>query len=114
MELKSAFATALRDLRNLRGLTQEDFALVSSRTNVSLLERGKTIPTLEKLAQLCTVLEFHPLTVMAICYSLKEELSVDALLGLVVLEMEQLDSLLSDRDNVVEAGTVTDGESNSK
>ncbi|WP_110948351.1 helix-turn-helix domain-containing protein [Pseudomonas bohemica] len=91
MELKSAFASALLDLRALRNLTQEDFTGVSSRTNLSLLERSKTIPTIEKLSQICGVLDVHPLTLMAICYSKKEGLPASEILAHVADELESLD-----------------------
>jgi transcriptional regulator with XRE-family HTH domain len=68
MELTEAFGQTLRLLRHHKGLTQEDFSLVSSRTNVSLLERGGTIPTLEKMEQLCEILEIHPVTLVAACF----------------------------------------------
>lgn len=42
--------------------------MVSSRTFISMLERGKTSPTLEKLDELCSVLEIHPATLVALTY----------------------------------------------
>ncbi|WP_448119599.1 helix-turn-helix domain-containing protein [Pseudomonas serbica] len=72
MELNEAFGATLREARLRRNLTQEDFSLVSSRTNVSLLERGGTNPTLEKLEALCSVLEVHPVTLLAACYLRKQ------------------------------------------
>ncbi|MEI1199550.1 helix-turn-helix transcriptional regulator, partial [Pseudomonas aeruginosa] len=54
MEVRDSFGKALRLVRQRRGLAQEDFSLVSSRTFVSMLERGATSPTLEKLDSLCT------------------------------------------------------------
>ncbi|MDC3822933.1 helix-turn-helix transcriptional regulator [Pseudomonas aeruginosa] len=65
MEVRDSFGKALRLVRQRRGLTQEDFSLVSSRTFVSMLERGTTSPTLEKLDSLCTVLDIHPVTLLA-------------------------------------------------
>jgi transcriptional regulator with XRE-family HTH domain len=47
--MKLAFAKALRHARKSRGLTQEDFSDVSSRTYMSTLERGKKSPTLDKI-----------------------------------------------------------------
>jgi transcriptional regulator with XRE-family HTH domain len=90
MELRAAFASTLRDLRAQRKLSQEDFSVVSSRTNLSLLEREKTMPTLEKLAQLCSVLDVHPLTLMVLCYSKKDGLAASEVLKQV---SEQLQSL---------------------
>lgn len=72
MELRKAFGATLRQVRLQKGLTQEDFALVSSRTNVSLLERGGTSPTIDKLEELCSTLGIHPVSLMAACYMRKE------------------------------------------
>ena len=60
---------ALRLLRDRRGLTQEDFSLVSSRTYVSGLERGMKSPTLNKIEQIASVLNVHPLTLLALSYA---------------------------------------------
>lgn len=83
MELKTAFAQTLRETRTKRKLTQEDFSPVSSRTNISLLERGKTVPTLEKLDQISTLMEVHPLTLMAMCYAKRDSTSIACLLKLI-------------------------------
>jgi transcriptional regulator with XRE-family HTH domain len=72
MELRKAFGATLRQVRLQKNLTQEDFALVSSRTNVSLLERGGTSPTLDKLEELCSALGIHPVSLLAACYMRKE------------------------------------------
>jgi transcriptional regulator with XRE-family HTH domain len=90
MELKAAFATVLRFVRRQRGLTQEDFSDVSSRTNISLLERGGTIPTLEKLEDICAVLGIHPVTMLALCYAEKGHISVEAIAEVVVEECRNL------------------------
>ena len=70
MEVRDSFGKALRFVRQSKGLTQEDFSLVSSRTFVSMLERGATSPTLEKLHSLCSVLGIHPVTLLAMTYLL--------------------------------------------
>jgi len=72
MELRKAFGATLRQVLLQKNLTQEDFALVSSRTNVSLLERGGTSPTLDKLEELCSALGIHPVSLVAACYMRKE------------------------------------------
>lgn len=93
MELRTAFALTLRGLRAQLNLSQEDFSVVSSRTNVSLLERAKTIPTLEKLEHLCTVLNVHPLTVLALCYTAKDGMSAETLLLQLSEELRALGHL---------------------
>ncbi|UNM17112.1 helix-turn-helix domain-containing protein [Pseudomonas sp. ArH3a] len=72
MELNTAFGLALKQVRKRQQLTQEDFSNISSRTYLSTLERGLKSPTLEKLEQLSSVLNVHPLTMMAVAYMHKE------------------------------------------
>jgi transcriptional regulator with XRE-family HTH domain len=69
MTQKSSFATALRTTRKARGLSQEAFSDVSSRTYLSSLERGLKSPTLNKVAELCAVMEVHPLTLLTLAYA---------------------------------------------
>lgn len=52
-----------------RGLSQEDFGFVSSRTYVSSLERGSYSPTLNKIDELAEVLNVHPLVLLTLTYS---------------------------------------------
>jgi transcriptional regulator with XRE-family HTH domain len=96
MELRNAFGSTLRYLRGQLNLSQEDFSVVSSRTNISLLERGKTIPTIEKLNQLCSVLELHPLTVMTLCYCRTDSMSPEELLNQVLLELRSVQNTASE------------------
>ncbi|MCF6752606.1 helix-turn-helix domain-containing protein [Pseudomonas stutzeri] len=72
MELKRAFGLALKQLRSERNLSQEDFSDISSRTYLSTLERGLKSPTLEKVDELASVLEVHPLTLLVGGYLLKD------------------------------------------
>lgn len=73
MELKQALAQALRQTRTSRGLTQEDFGDVSSRTYVSTLERGLKSPTLEKLVELSARMDVHPLSLLVEVFLLTDE-----------------------------------------
>ncbi|MBU9561676.1 helix-turn-helix domain-containing protein [Burkholderia multivorans] len=59
---------ALRMLRQAKGVSQEDFGIVSSRTYISTVERGLKSPTLGKIEQLAGVLGVHPLTLIATAY----------------------------------------------
>lgn len=68
MELKQAFGTALKKLRSERKFSQEDFSDVSSRTYLSTLERGLKSPTIEKVDELASVMDVHPLTILVGCY----------------------------------------------
>ena len=73
MELKQAFGQALRKTRAVRGLTQEDFADVSSRTYMSTLERGIKSPTRDKLVEIAARMEVHPLSLLTEAFLLVDE-----------------------------------------
>jgi transcriptional regulator with XRE-family HTH domain len=68
MGQRDNFAKALRRARTARGMTQEDFSITSSRTYVSMLERGVRSPTLSKINELSEALGIHPLTLLALAY----------------------------------------------
>lgn len=68
MTIRKAFGKALRMVRIARGLTQEDFGIVSSRTYVSSLERGQKSPTIDKLDDLARVLRIHPVALLALAH----------------------------------------------
>lgn len=70
MAIRKAFGNALRVSRKSRGLSQEDFSEISSRTYLSCLERGLKSPTLEKIHVLAERMEIHPLTLLTITYLL--------------------------------------------
>lgn len=88
MELKQAFGAALKKLRSERKLSQEDFSDVSSRTYLSTLERGLKSPTIEKVDELATVMDVHPLTILVGCYLLRDnKASLDELFSRVRTEL---------------------------
>lgn len=68
MAAKHTLSEALKTIRKARGLSQEAFSDVSSRTYLSSLERDLKSPTLNKLAELCEVMEVHPLTLLTLAY----------------------------------------------
>lgn len=69
MKSKASFPVALKRVRKARGLSQEAFSDVSSRTYLSSLERDLKSPTLNKINELCQVLQVHPLTLLALAYA---------------------------------------------
>ena len=90
-EHQNKFSKALKQLRDARGLPQEAFSLVSSRTYVSSLERGLKSPTLLKVDELAEVLGVHPLTLLTLAYvGPKHTGAADALVGMVLKELELL------------------------
>lgn len=68
MRSGAEFGNALKRLREIVDVTQEDFGLISSRTYISTIERGLKSPTLGKIEQLAGVLGVHPLTLLTVAY----------------------------------------------
>lgn len=59
--------------------SQEDFFKVSGRTYLSELERGLKTPTLDKIDALASTIGIHPISLLAECYKIKDEVSIDDL-----------------------------------
>lgn len=85
-----SLAKALKTVRKARGLSQEAFSDVSSRTYMSTLERDLKSPTLSKLAELCEVMEVHPLTLLTLAYAGNSERQADQLLEQVRQELKEI------------------------
>jgi transcriptional regulator with XRE-family HTH domain len=62
MDLKEAFGQVIRELRDQRGLSQQELADYSEvdRTYISGLERGINAPTLSTIYKLAEVLKIKP------------------------------------------------------
>ena len=95
MAARYSLAKALKTVRKARGLSQEAFSDVSSRTYMSTLERDLKSPTLNKLAELCKVMEVHPLTLLTLAYAGDDTHKADELLARVRQEFE---AVLKERD----------------
>ncbi|HFX0594353.1 TPA: helix-turn-helix domain-containing protein [Pseudomonas aeruginosa] len=95
MAAKHSLAAAIRTVRKARGLSQEAFSDVSSRTYMSTLERDLKSPTLHKLTELCEVMEVHPLTLLTLAYAGDDTRKADELLAKVRQEFE---TVLKERD----------------
>lgn len=83
-------AQALKTVRKARGLSQEAFSDVSSRTYMSTLERDLKSPTISKLAELCEVMEVHPLTLLTLAYAGDSTRKTDQLLAQVRQELKEI------------------------
>ena len=92
MTIRKALGQALRSIRTTRGLTQEDFSDVSSRTYLSTLERGLKSPTLDKLEEIASTLNVHPLSLIALAYANQEQLAVGVMLDAIRSELDRLQS----------------------
>ena len=95
MAAKHTLSEALKTIRKARGLSQEAFSDVSSRTYMSTLERDLKSPTLHKLTELCEVMEIHPLTLLTLAFAGDSPRKADELLAQVRRELE---SVLKERD----------------
>lgn len=95
MAAKDSLAKAIRTVRKARGLSQEAFSDVSSRTYMSSLERNLKSPTLHKLTELCEVMEVHPLTLLTLAYAGDSPRKADQLLAQV---RQELEAVLKARD----------------
>jgi len=92
MQDHEAFGLVLKKVRKKKRLAQEDFDSVSSRTYLSAVERGLKNPTLDKIGQLASVMDVHPLSLLAAAYLTQHEgQSLDALLTLVKDQLTALD-----------------------
>lgn len=62
MNLQEAFSTILRNNRRSCGISQEELAhrCDLDRTYISLLERGKRMPTINVVFKLCEALSIKP------------------------------------------------------
>ncbi|WP_159912428.1 helix-turn-helix domain-containing protein [Pantoea sp. 18069] len=89
-KVKSSLPDAIRIIRKARGLSQEAFSDVSSRTYLSSLERGLKSPTLKKLEELCGVLGVHPLTLFLITYAGKDAIATESLISIARKEIIKL------------------------
>jgi transcriptional regulator with XRE-family HTH domain len=93
MTQQMGIGKAIRIVRKARGLTQEDFSDISSRTYLSSLERNLKSPTLDKLTQLASILKVHPVTLVAL--STLSEPDKDLVTGLLALLDRELGNFTS-------------------
>jgi len=91
MEIKEAFGLALKEARLAKGLTQEDFSVVSSRTYISTLERNIYSPSLEKVDDIARHIGIHPLTLITMSYlKMTSDGSVETLHNQIDSEIREL------------------------
>lgn len=90
MDLRTGLARALQLTRKSKGITQEDFSDVSSRTYISSLERGLKSPTVEKLDELASVLGVHPVSLFLLTYLVAEGADLSKLLKRIESEVNEV------------------------
>ena len=91
MDIKKSLGLAIKQSRNAKKITQEDFSGISSRTYISTLERGLYSPTVEKVDAIAKVIGIHPLTLLTLSYLVDmNETDPTGLLSQVHVELSQL------------------------
>ncbi len=91
MKTRHKFGKALKLTRKAKGLTQEDFSIISSRTYMSTLERAIYSPTLDKIDGLAETLNVHPLTLLTLSYlPTKNKKKLDVLLKKVTKQINEI------------------------
>lgn len=90
MANRHSLSEALKWTRQARGLSQEAFSGVSSRTYLSSLERGMKSPTLSKIKALCRVLRIHPVTLLTLSFTGGSQKQIEALQARVRREIQAL------------------------
>lgn len=89
MKFRQALAKAIKQARMAKKLTQEDFSDVSSRTYLSVLERGQKSPTLSKLIEISNVLDVHVLTLLTLAaLHSDEDIELESLFEQIEDELE--------------------------
>ena len=99
MGLLKQFGVGLQKARKSRGLTQEDFSVVSSRTYLSSLERGIKAPTITKIDDIAAVLGVHPLSLVAFAYMPADVEDRKKLLSQVIDDLESFENQGDIRDS---------------
>lgn len=90
MTINNAFGAALKRIRQVKNMSQEDFSDVSSRTYISALERGLKSPTIEKVTVIAKAMEIEPLTLLILTYAQSGDETIESLLQRLMLEFEAL------------------------
>lgn len=85
MELRVAVGAAIREVRLSKGLSQE---MVGPRAYQSALERGVQCPTVEKLHEIASIMDVHPLTLVGLAYEGFDRTSAAELFAAVLKEIE--------------------------
>lgn len=88
--LRKPLADVIRAARKSRKLSQEDFALISSRTYLSSLERGLKSPTIDKLDELAIVLGMTPAALLLAAELMANDSDVDDIVATAISDAKRL------------------------
>ncbi|WP_157755730.1 helix-turn-helix domain-containing protein [Pseudomonas izuensis] len=73
MDLNQALGRALRHVRKKKGLTQEDFEPITSRSYISKVEGGYHLPTLDKTVEICDRMGVSPSLLLSLTFLIANE-----------------------------------------
>lgn len=91
MEIQKALGQAIKKARIAKGLSQEYFSDVSSRTHISVLENGRKRPFVETIETIANAMGVHPLTILTMAYlNADQSINLDALQKLVLKEIIEI------------------------
>lgn len=93
MSLSKGLAAVLRSTRAVRGLSQEDLGDTSDRKHLWLMENARSSPTLNKFDELAKALQFDPVTLLALCVCVRDDIAPDEMVARLRQELETFDAL---------------------
>lgn len=93
MQLRNAFANAVRFFRTRKGASQQDLAKGLDRSHISRLETGRYNPTLEASESLAESMQVQPLSLLVVAYAIKQGSTPRQVLEQVRAELEGQDLL---------------------
>ena len=93
MQLRNAFAHALRLFRTRRGASQQDLAMGLDRSHISRLETGRHNPTLEASESLAESMHIQPLSLLIVAYAIKQGSTPRQVMEQVRAELESQELL---------------------
>lgn len=93
MSLSKGLAAVLRTARSVRGVSQQDLGATSDRKHFSKIENEKASPTLNKFDDVAAALSFNPVTLLALCVALRDQISPSEALARAQKEIEEFEAL---------------------
>lgn len=87
MSLSKELAAVLKTARAVRQLSQQDLGDAGDRKHLWLMEGGRSSPTINKLEQLASALQFDPVSLLALTVAIKGDENVWTVLERVKAEL---------------------------
>ncbi|MGY2257994.1 helix-turn-helix domain-containing protein [Pseudomonas sp. SDO55104_S430] len=91
--MRTAFAAALKALREKRGFTQHALSETITQSHISQIENEKTSPSLETIIGLADAMQLNPVALMALVYAAQEGLSAKDVLKLARTDLQSISLL---------------------